>query len=93
LANIESQKKRNRQNEKNRQRNIRMKSTYKTSSKKVLTALSAKEGEKAAPEQLLDLFKKFQKTIDTVTSKGVIHWKKAARLKSRMSKKVKAATV
>lgn len=68
-----------------------MKSTYKTSSKKVLTALSAKEGEKN-PETLLDLYKKFQKTIDTIASKGVVHWKKAARLKSRMAKKVKTAT-
>ena len=91
MANIESQKKRNRQNEKNRQRNIRMKSTYKTSSKKVITALSAKDAEKS-PEKLLDLFKSFQKTIDTISGKGVIHWKKAARLKSRMLKKVKAAT-
>ena len=91
MANIQSQKKRNRQNEKNRQRNIRMKSTYKTASKKVLAAVNAKEGEKS-PEAILELFKKFQKTIDTISSKGVLHWKKAARLKSRMSKKVKSVT-
>ena len=89
MANIKSAEKRNRQNEKNRQKNIRVKSSVKTASKKVLTATSAKEKN---ADTIKGLFKSFASTIDSACRKGVVHWKTAARKKSRMAKKVNAAT-
>jgi len=89
VANIKSAEKRNRQNEKNRERNVRIRSTVKTATKKVVVATSAKEGKN--PETIKTLFKSFVSTIDTARKKGVMHWKTAARRKSRMAKKVNAA--
>lgn len=90
MANIKSAEKRNRQNGKNRERNIRIKSTVKTATKKILVASAAKEGKN--PETIKTLFHSFVSTIDTARKKGVMHWKTAARRKSRMAKKVNAAT-
>ena len=89
MANIKSAEKRNRQNEKNRQKNIRVKSSVKTASKKVLTTTSAKEKN---ADTIKGLFKSFASTIDSACRKGVVHWKTAARKRSRMAKKVNAAT-
>ena len=89
MANIKSAEKRNRQNEKNRQKNIRVKSSVKTATKKVLTATSSKEKN---ADTIKGLFKSFASTIDSACRKGVVHWKTAARKKSRMAKKVNAAT-
>jgi small subunit ribosomal protein S20 len=88
VANIKSAEKRNRQNEKNRVRNIKVKKTVKTSVKKVNDAVSAKAKN---PETVSNVFRSFMSTIDTACKKGVIHWKTAARKKSRMAKKVNAA--
>jgi len=78
MANIKSQKKRNRQNETRRQRNKRIMSDLKTSMKKVEQAA-------AAGEPTDDLFRAAQKKIDTAASKGVLHTKAAARRKSRLA--------
>ncbi len=78
MANIKSQKKRNRQNEAQRQRNKSIKSDLKTSIKKVETAA-------AAGEPTEELFRVAQKKIDTAASKGVLHPKTAARKKSRLA--------
>lgn len=78
MANIKSQKKRNRQNETRRQRNKTITSDLKTSIKKVETAA-------AAGEPTDDLYRDAQKKIDTAASKGVLHPKTAARKKSRLS--------
>lgn len=88
MANIKSAEKRNRQNEKNRQRNIRVKSSIKTSSKKTLTAIHAKEKN---ADTITSLFRSFASTIDSACRKGTLHWKTAARRKSRLAKKVNAA--
>ena len=78
MANIESQKKRNRQNEVRRQRNKAVMSDMKTSIKKV-------EAAAAAGEPTDELFKVAQKKIDAAASKGVLHVRTAARKKSRLA--------
>lgn len=79
MANIQSQKKRNRQNEVRRQRNKSVNSDLKTSIKKVEVAA-------AAGEPTDELLKSAQRTIDKATSKGTLHKKTAARKKSRLAK-------
>jgi small subunit ribosomal protein S20 len=88
VANIKSAEKRNRQNEKNRVSNVKVKKTVKSSTKKVLVAAGQKDKEIST---IKSLFSSFMSTIDTASKKGVIHWKTAARKKSRMAKKVNAA--
>lgn len=78
MANIKSQKKRNRQNEKLRQRNKSIMSDLKTSVKRVEQAA-------AAGEPTDELFSAAQKKIDTAAAKGVLHPKTAARKKSRLA--------
>jgi len=86
VANIQSQEKRNRQNEKNRKKNIQVKSSVRTASRKIARALDQKEGKGADELQLLQ--KSFIKTIDSAVQKGVIQKKTASRKKSRLAKKV-----
>jgi small subunit ribosomal protein S20 len=77
MANIKSQKKRNRQNEKARLSNQSVMSDLKTSVKKVEEAA-------AAGEPTDELVREAQKRIDTAVSKGVLHKSTAARKKSRL---------
>ena len=78
MTNIKSQKKRNRQNEKSRQRNKSVMSDLKTAVKKV-------EEAHAAGEPTDELFQAAQKKIDVATQKGVLHPNTAARKKSRLA--------
>ncbi len=78
MANIKSQKKRNRQNEKLRQRNKSLMSDLKTAVKKV-------EAAHAAGEPTDELFQAAQKKIDVAAQKGVLHPRTAARKKSRLA--------
>ena len=78
MANIKSQKKRNRQNETRRQRNKTLMSDLKTSIKKVEVAASVGE-----PTD--ELFKDAQKKIDVAAQKGVLRSNTAARKKSRLA--------
>ena len=78
MANIKSQKKRNRQNEKARLRNKSIMSDLKTAIKKVETA-------KAAGEPTDELFQEAQQKIDVAAQKGVLHPNTAARKKSRLA--------
>lgn len=78
MANIKSQKKRNRQNEVRRQRNKSIMSDLKTSIKQVEKAA-------AAGEPTDELFSAAQKKIDTAASRGVLHPSTAARKKSRLA--------
>jgi small subunit ribosomal protein S20 len=80
MANIKSQEKRNRQNEKNRLRNKSVKSDIKTSIRKLDEAI-------AAGESTDELFRTAQSKIDTAVSKGVLKKSTAARKKSRLSAK------
>ena len=81
MANINSQKKRNRQNETRRQRNKSTMSELKTSMKKVEKAA-------AAGEPTDELYRSAQKKIDTAAAKGVLHPNTAARKKSRLAASV-----
>lgn len=88
MANIKSQEKRIKQNEKRRVKNAQIKSSVRTASKKLVKNLEAKEA--AKPETMNELLKTFTKTIDAASRKGVVHKNTAARKKSRLTKKVNA---
>jgi len=86
VANIKSQIKRNRQNEKRRVRNKAVKSSLKTAIRKFNTANAAGDAE-LANELLRDASRKLDKAV----SKGVIHKNQAANRKSAIAKKLVAS--
>ena len=86
MANIKSQIKRNRQNEKRRQRNQAVKSSLKTASKKVTTAAASGDAE-AAAAAAHDASRAYDKAV----SKGMLHKRAAARHKSRLAKAANSA--
>ena len=77
MANIKSQKKRIKTNEKARQRNRAVKSELKTSVRRVNEAVDA--GDKAAAEEAA---RHACRLLDKAASKGVIHKNQAANRKS-----------
>jgi small subunit ribosomal protein S20 len=81
MANIKSQIKRNRQNEKRRQRNKNVRTALKTSSKKVTTAVDAGDAEAAQLRA-----REAGRALDKAASKGIVHKRTAARHKSRLDK-------
>ena len=85
MANIKSQKKRNRQNEKRHTRNKSIRSELKTREKNVMEAAEA--GNAAEADELLRIA---QKQIDMAADKGVIHANTAARRKSRLTRRVRS---
>lgn len=85
MANIKSQIKRNRTNEKARLRNKAYKSELKTHVRKVREAIAAGDQE-SAEATLRDATKKLDKAV----SKGVIHKNQAANRKSALAKQVAA---
>ena len=82
MANIKSQIKRNRQNEKHRQRNKAVKSSLKTAIRKFHEAADAGEVDKAT-----ELQRFAARELDKAASKGVIHKNQAANRKSAIAKK------
>ena len=86
MANIKSQIKRNRQNERARQRNKAVRSSLKTSQKKVRTAADGGDLETASSRNL-----EAARALDKAVSAGVIHKRTAARRKSRLAKQVARA--
>ncbi|MBN3490579.1 30S ribosomal protein S20 [Acholeplasma equirhinis] len=85
MANIKSQIKRNKTNEKARQANVALKSSYKTSAKAIAAAVAAGDKEKA-----LSLLSLTFKKLDKGQAKGVFHKNFVARHKSALSKQVNA---
>ncbi len=83
MANIKSQIKRNRQNEKRRLRNRTVRSELRTRTKAAMAAAEAGEG---GAEALAAAMQR----IDTAAAKGVIHANSAARQKSRLQKRINA---
>ena len=81
MANIKSQIKRNRTNEKARQRNVAVKSALKTAVRRFRTAADA--GDAAAAGDALQVA---SRQLDKAVSKGVIHKNQAANRKSGMAK-------
>ena len=86
MANIKSQIKRNRQNERARMRNKAVKSSLKTAVRKVREAAAA--GNDAAAVTLL---RDASRLLDKAASKGVIHRNQAANRKSALAKRVAGA--
>ena len=86
MANIKSQIKRNKQNEKRQERNKAVRSELKT---RVRVAVDAAE---AGADDTDDKVRAAVKRIDTAAAKGVIHKNQAARRKSRLIATVTRAT-
>jgi small subunit ribosomal protein S20 len=84
LANIQSAKKRARQNDKRRAHNMALRSRLRTALRKVLTAVQA--GDKDSARQV---YKAAAPEIDRLVSKGILGKNRAARYKSRLNAKVK----
>ena len=85
MANIKSQIKRNKTNEKAHERNKAVKSELKTAVRNTRKAIAG--GDKAAAEAAL---KTASKKLDKAVSKGVIHSNQAANRKSAIAKQVSA---
>ncbi|MGK3952812.1 30S ribosomal protein S20 [Microbacterium sp. I2] len=85
MANIKSQIKRNKTNEKARERNKAVKSELKTHVRRTREAVAS--GDKAAAEKALATA---AKKLDKAVSKGVIHKNQAANRKSAIAKQVSA---
>lgn len=84
MANTVQAKKRVRQNKKQRQHNASLRSMYRTYVKKVEAEIESKNKEAADAA-----YKKAVPVIDSMVNKGIIHKNKAARNKSRLSKRIK----
>jgi small subunit ribosomal protein S20 len=86
VANIKSQIKRNKQNEKHRLRNKSVKSSLKTAIRKYHRAVQA--GDAATAEALL---RDASRQLDKAASKGVIHKNQAANRKSSITQQYAAS--
>jgi small subunit ribosomal protein S20 len=85
VANIKSQIKRNKTNEKARQRNKAVKSSLKTKVRKFNVAAEAGDAATAT-----ELAREATRALDKAASKGVIHANQAANRKSAIAKKASA---
>jgi small subunit ribosomal protein S20 len=88
VANIKSQIKRNRQNEKRRLRNKSVKSSLKTAIRKFHEAAATGDTD-TATQLLRDATRK----LDKAASKGVIHKNQAANRKSAITQKLNSLSV
>jgi small subunit ribosomal protein S20 len=87
MANIKQQKKRNLQNERAHQRNKAVRTSLKTSAKKVRSAAQGGDADTAAA-QVRDA----SRALDKAASQGVLHKRTAARRKSRLAKTLARAS-
>jgi small subunit ribosomal protein S20 len=85
LATHKSAEKRDRQNKKNRERNVSAKSALKTKVKTVIANVESKNKENS-----INALKTAIPALDKAASKGLIHKKNASRKISRLTKKVNA---
>jgi small subunit ribosomal protein S20 len=85
MANIKSQKKRIKQNEKARVRNQAVRSSLKTAIRKFREAAEAGNVEQATIAQ-----REAARALDKASSKGVIHQNQAANRKSAIAKRLDA---
>jgi len=85
MPNIKSAKKRLRQNEARRMHNLSTKRSIRTQVRKVREAVKAGDVEAAETE-----FRLAKKKLDRAGARNLIHRNAAARLKSRLSAKIKA---
>lgn len=85
MANLQSQIKRIRQDEKRRQRNQVRRTHFKSRLRAFRQAVEAGDGQAAR-----EAFREASSALDRAAGKGVIHDNKAARHKSRMARDLKA---
>jgi small subunit ribosomal protein S20 len=85
MPNTKTAKKRLRQNVVQRLRNRSMKKAIRTQCRKVREAVDAQDADRAESE-----FRLAAKRLDKAGAKNIIHRNAAARMKSRLSAKVKA---
>ena len=86
MANIKSQIKRNRTNERRRQRNKAAKSEVKT---RIKSAVSAAE---AGTETAVDDLRLAVKRLDKAAARGIIHKNQASNRKGRLMRRINALT-
>jgi small subunit ribosomal protein S20 len=87
MANITSQIKRNRQNAKRQERNKAVRTSLKTSTKKVRVAVADGDADLAATSQ-----RDAARALDKAVSRGIVHPRTAARRKSRLAKAANSVT-
>jgi small subunit ribosomal protein S20 len=85
MANIRSQIKRNRQNERRRVRNKSVRSEIRTRTKTAVTAIDA------GVEDAAEATRAAVRRIDKAAAQGVIHKNQAANRKSRLMRRANAA--
>lgn len=84
MANSAQAIKRARQMQKRRTHNAAFRTAFRTAVKKTIKAIES--GDKKAAEQT---FREATKVIDRIADKGIYHKNKAARHKSRLSRRIK----
>jgi small subunit ribosomal protein S20 len=87
VANIQSQIKRNRQNERRRVRNKAVRTRLKTEAKRTQALAEAGDLENAR-----DRYRLTARDLDRAASKGILHPRTAARRKSRLAKQLGSLT-
>ena len=85
MANIQQQKKRNRISERQRDENLRYRSTVKTLTKRLETAVTAGDADVVAAEHLA-----LVRLVDKAASNGAIHKNTAGRKKAQAARLVAA---
>lgn len=85
MANTKQAKKRARQSEQRRQHNAGQRSMVRTYIKRVIKAIQGGDHTKA-----MEAFRAAQPVIDRIADKDALSKKKAARIKSRLNKRIKA---
>ncbi|HEU5489709.1 MAG TPA: 30S ribosomal protein S20 [Gaiellaceae bacterium] len=81
MANIKQQRKRVRIQERQRGENLRYRSTIKTLTKRLETAVSDGDADRVAAE-----YRELVRTIDRAATRGALHGNTAARKKSRAAR-------
>ena len=87
MANIKQQKKRNLQNERAHERNKAVRTSLKTSAKKVRGAAASGDVDTAT-----ERVREASRALDKAASRGVLHKRTAARRKSRLAKSLARAS-
>ena len=85
MANIKSQIKRNKQNDKRNERNKAVRTSLKTWTKKVHASIADGDAEAAQANA-----REAARALDKAASKGIVHKRTAARRKSRLTKSANA---
>ena len=86
MANIKSQIKRNKQNDRRHERNKAVRTSLKTATKKVRTSIAEGDAESATAQA-----REAYRALDKAASGGILHKRTAARRKSRLAKAANAA--